>query len=71
MIVCSNENKEERSYVMEHLQLSHRDASAVMAKDDVIHEFLKYHMSHNAQYDQQVFASEVDNDKYVLGNYAT
>ena len=63
MIVCSNENKEERSYIMEHLQLSHRDASAVMAKDDVIHDFLKHHMSQNIQYGQQIFASEADIDK--------
>ena len=48
---------------MEHLQLSHRDSSAVMAKDDVVHEFLKHHMSHNAQYGQQIFASEADVDK--------
>ena len=50
---------------MEHLQLSHRDASAVMATDDVIHGFLKHHMSHNVQYEyeQQIFASEADIDK--------
>ena len=48
---------------MEHLQLSRRDASAVMAKDDVIHEFLKHHMSYDARYEQQIFASEVDSDK--------
>ena len=63
MIVCSNENKVERSYIMEHLQLSHREPSAVMAKDDVIHDYLKHHMSHNAQYEQEIFASEVDSDK--------
>ena len=60
MIVCSNENKEERSYIMEHLQLSYRDASAVMANDDVIHEFLRLRMLHNVHYEQQVFASEAD-----------
>lgn len=53
---------------MEHLQLSHRDFTAVMAKDNVIHEFLKYHMSYNVQYDQKQkkFASEVDIDKLEL-----
>ena len=50
---------------MEHLQLSHRDAAAVMAKDSVIHEFLKHHMSHNTQYGDQIVASEADIDKYV------
>ena len=60
VVVCSNENKE-KSYIMEHLQLSQRDATAVMAKDEVIYEFLKHHMSHSAgQYAQQIFASEVD-----------
>ena len=63
VIVCSNENKEERSYIAEHLQLSQRDASAVMASDNVIHDFLNHHMSHNVQYEQQIFASEADNDK--------
>ena len=48
---------------MEHLQLSHRDASAVMVKDDVIHDYLRHHMSNNAQYEQKTFASEVDIDK--------
>ena len=50
---------------MEHLQLSQRDASAVMAGDNVIHHFLNHHMSHNVQYgyEQQIFASEADNDK--------
>ena len=43
--------------------MSHRDASAVMAKDEVIHDFLKHHMSHNVQYGQQIFASEADIDK--------
>ena len=38
VIVCSNENKDEKSYIMEHLQLSHRDTAAVMAKDDIIHK---------------------------------
>ena len=63
MIVCSNENEEERSYVMEHLQLSQRDASAIIANDDVIHNFLNHHMSHNVQYEQQIFASEADDTK--------
>ena len=63
VIVCSNENKEERSYITEHLQLSLRDASAVMASDNVIHDFLNHHMSHNVQYEQQIFASEADDDK--------
>ena len=71
MIVCSNENKEERSYIMEHLQLSYRDATAVMAKDDVIHEFLSHHMSHNAQYEQKIFASEVDVDRLVVYMHKT
>ena len=61
--MCSNENTDERSYIMEHLQLSHRDASAVIATDNVIHEFLKHHMSQNVQYEQQIFASEADIDK--------
>jgi len=63
VIVCSNEDNEERSYITEHLQLSHRDASAVMAKDEVIHDFLGHHMSHNVQYGQQIHASEADIDK--------
>ena len=63
VIVCSNENKEERSYIMEHLQLSQRDVSAVLANDDVIQDFLNHHMSHNVQYEQQIFASEADDDK--------
>jgi len=63
VVVCSNEDKEERTYIMEHLQLSHRDASAVIANNNTICEFLEYHMSHNAQYGQQIFASEVDIDK--------
>ena len=63
VVVCSNENKEERSYIMEHLQLSQRDASAVMANDDIIYDFLNHHMSRNAQYEQQIFASEADDEK--------
>ena len=63
VIVCSNENKEKRSYIMEHLQLSQRDASAVMTNDNVVSDFLNHHMSHNVQYEKQIFASEVDNDR--------
>ena len=63
VIVCSNANNEERSYIMEHLQLSQRDASAVMASYNVIHHFLNHHMSHNVQYEQQILASEADDDK--------
>ena len=48
---------------MEHLQLSQRDVSAVLANDDVIQDFLNHHMSHNVQYEQQIFASEADDDK--------
>ena len=48
---------------MEHLQLSQRDASAVMTNDNVVSDFLNHHMSHNVQYEQQIFASEVDNDR--------
>ena len=48
---------------MEHLQLSQRDASAVMASDNVIHDFLNHHMSHNVQYEQRIFASEADDEK--------
>ena len=63
MIVCSNENKEERSYIMEQLQLSHRDASTVLAKDDVIYSYLKHHMSNNRAFREQILASDVDLDK--------
>ena len=62
MIICSNENKEERSYIMEHLQLSHRDAAAVMAKDDIIHGYLKFHLSQHEGF-KQIKASVVDMDK--------
>ena len=50
---------------MEHLPLSHRDATAIMAKDDVIYDFLKFHLSHNSQFGFDIYASEVDVDKYV------
>ena len=63
MIVCSNEHKEEKSYIMEHLQLSHRDAAAVIAKDDVIHRYLNHHLSNNVSYDKQIYASDVDPNK--------
>ena len=67
MIVCSNEQKEEKSYIMEHLQLSHRDAAAVLAtRDDAIYSYLKHHMSRNVTYERQkIFASDVDPNKYV------
>ena len=54
---------------MEHLQLSQRDASTVMAKDDVIYDFLNHHMSCNEQYEQKLYASEVDIDKQVTSRY--
>ncbi|XP_065899490.1 E3 ubiquitin-protein ligase rnf213-alpha-like isoform X3 [Dysidea avara] len=61
VIVCSNEHKEEKSYIMEHLQLSYRDAAAVIAKDDVIYSYLNHHMSRNVTYEsQKIFASDVD-----------
>ena len=63
VIVCSNEIEKERSYIMEHLEFAQRDASAIMENDDVIHDFLNYHMSNNVQYEQQIFASEADNAK--------
>ena len=50
---------------MEHLQSSQRNVSAIMADDNIIHDFLNYHMSHNVQYGRQIFASEVDVNKYV------
>ena len=50
---------------MEHLNFSHRDASSVMAKDDEIQEFVKCHLSYNSQYKKQIYASEVDIEKYV------
>jgi len=67
VIVCSNEQKEEKSYIMEHLQLSHRDAAAVMAtKDDDIYSYLQHHMSKNVTYERhKIFASDVDPNKYV------
>ena len=48
---------------MEHLQLSHRDASAVMAKDDLIHGYLKHHLSKNQSFGNQILASDVDLNK--------
>ena len=54
---------------MEHLQLSHRDASAVMAKDDIIHGYLKSYLSHNENYGKQILASDVDLNKYVYNFY--
>ena len=48
---------------MEHLELSHRDAAAVMAKDDVISSYLKHHMSNNTAFRKQTLASDVDPDK--------
>ena len=48
---------------MEHLELSHRDAAAVMAKDDVIGGYLKHHMSNNTALRNQILASDVDLDK--------
>ena len=52
---------------MEHLQLSHRDAAAVLAtRDDAIYSYLKHHMSRNVTYERQkIFASDVDPNKYV------
>lgn len=49
---------------MEYLQLSHRDAAAVMVKDDIIHNYLKHHMSQYQDFRRQA-ASIVDLDKYV------
>lgn len=63
VIICSNENKEERSYIMEHLQLSHRDAAAVMAQDDIIDSFLKHHLSQNKTFVKKILASDIDRDK--------
>ena len=69
VIVCSNENKEKRSYIMEHLQLSLRDVTAVIAKDDIIHNYLNHHLSKNATFGQQVLASDVDLNKLVENYY--
>ena len=52
---------------MEHLQLSHRDTSAVMVEDDIIYSYLKHHMSKNVTYERQkIFASDVDPKKYAF-----
>ena len=48
---------------MEHLQLSHRDSTAIIAKDDVVHRYLNNHLSKNVTYQKQIYASDVDPDK--------
>jgi len=64
VIVCSNEQRGERSYITERLHLFQRDSQSVTAKDDIIDHYLKTHMMHHINYkDKTIWASEVDPEK--------
>ncbi|XP_065899482.1 E3 ubiquitin-protein ligase rnf213-alpha-like isoform X2 [Dysidea avara] len=62
VVVCGSKHKEEKSYIIDHLQLFRRDASAVIAKDNVISRYLQQNMKATS-YNKQIFASDVDPDK--------
>ena len=68
VIICSNDAKDKRSYIMDHLQYFCRDALAVTIKDDIIYKYLNYHMRSIREFEsaKEISASDVDPGKLVF-----
>ena len=68
VIICSNDAKDRRSYIMDHLQFFRRDALPVTIRDDIIYKYLNHHMRSTRQYEstKEISASDVDPDKLVF-----
>ena len=63
VIICSNDDKDKRSYILDHLRYFHR---AIKVEDQVISDYLNHHLTNNkvSEYEKQISASDVDPDKY-------
>ena len=68
VVICSNDAKGRRSYIMDHLQFFHRDALPVNIEDKVVYNYLNRHMTSNREFEleKEISASDVDPDKYKL-----
>ena len=62
VIICSNDAKDRRSYIMDHLQFFHRDAMPINLEDKVICNYLNHHMTSNREFEleKEISASDID-----------
>ena len=68
VIICSNDAKDRRSYIMDHLQFFHRDVLPVTIRDDIIYKYLNHHMKSIREFEsaKEISASDVDPGKLVF-----
>ena len=64
VIICSNDAKDKRSYIMDHLQFFHR---AINVENQMICKYLNCHLKSDEAFEFQkdISASDVDPDKLV------
>ena len=59
VIICSNDAKDKRSYIMDHLQFFHR---GINVEDQMICKYLNYHLKNNGafEYEKEILATNVE-----------